>query len=99
MPRNSVHPNSKSNLKSDEGMSGHREPLYHLPIFAMLYRRLFPRPALAIPLMVCIVAGYRTILLVSEKQNNSHECLVGIKDRFKQTLGHNTRQLLVLRNT
>lgn len=47
-------------------MSSYFEPDHHLPTLATLYRKLFPMPALAIPLIDCTVAGQRTILLISK---------------------------------
>jgi hypothetical protein len=49
--------------------------LYHLLIFPTLYRTLFTTPTLATPFTDWTVAGYRTILFISEiiYQYNIHQ--------------------------
>jgi hypothetical protein len=47
------------------------DPDHHLPILAVLYRRLLITPTLAMPLSDWIVAGYLTILLISEEPTST----------------------------
>ena len=47
------------------------EPWRHLPTFATAYRKLFPKPALTIPLRLWTVEGVLTMSRISEEKQFS----------------------------